>query len=202
MNKVVEVAGHDGTPQPSTWRILLDDQSARGGLREIEVSKGHVVSEHTPMRHYVGANVVMNFQRLNLDSPGVFTVANQEAVKAGIGFERVDYTLRADDETGAPVWLVNLKDANGRILKTVRISADNGTVLHHETTTRRTVIEDEPSGAYAPPPPPTEVDNGGDDPDRDNVGHKIDKVLHRAGANVEQFFTGHRTFDRRFRDEP
>src|SRR5205814_1787370 len=40
VNRVVSVTGVDGNPQPSTWRILIDDPNARGGIREVEVTDG------------------------------------------------------------------------------------------------------------------------------------------------------------------
>ncbi len=104
LNHVIEVEGRDGTPKPAVWKVLLDDQTARGGVRQLEISNGQVISEHTPVRQYsgVGANVVMDFQRLNLDSPGAFTIANQEALRLGVAFERVDYLLRVNDQGDSP----------------------------------------------------------------------------------------------------
>ena len=40
VNRVVSVTGVDGNPQPSTWRIFIDDPNARGGIREVEVTDG------------------------------------------------------------------------------------------------------------------------------------------------------------------
>src|SRR5437660_1592525 len=72
LNHVVEVKGRAGNPQPETWKILIDDPAARGGVRELEVAKNQIVSERTPVKSYAGAgeNAVMDFGRLNLDSEG------------------------------------------------------------------------------------------------------------------------------------
>jgi len=205
LNHVIEVEGRDGSPQPGVWKIVLDDPTARGGVRELEMANGQVVSEHTPVRQYsgVGANVVMDFQRLNLDSPGAFTVANQEAVRLGVSFDRVDYALRVNDERGLPVWVLRLLDGKGNVTQTVRISADKGLVLHGETGTT-TTVEGEvpppppPDGVAVAPPPPPPTD---DDDNHEGVGHKIDKTLHHVGADLEQFFTGHRTLDQKFQND-
>ena len=34
VNHVISVTGVDGSPQPETWKILLDEPRARGGVRE------------------------------------------------------------------------------------------------------------------------------------------------------------------------
>lgn len=210
LNHVIEVEGRDGTPKPAVWKVLLDDQTARGGVRQLEISNGQVISEHTPVRQYsgVGANVVMDFQRLNLDSPGAFTIANQEALRLGVAFERVDYLLRVNDQGGLPVWILRLMDANGRVMQTVRVSADKGLVLHGETASSPPAaapLEGIQADAPVPPPPPAPdeavVPPPVDDPDHEGVGHKIDKGLHHVGADLEQFFTGHRTIERNFEND-
>src|SRR5579862_6429065 len=62
LNHVIEVRGTGGQPEPVVWTIDVEDQSARGGVREMEVSKGKVISEHTPVHPYAGAaaNAVMD----------------------------------------------------------------------------------------------------------------------------------------------
>jgi len=76
LNHVIEVRGVKGDPQPPVWKIVVDDPNARGGVRELEVSGGKIVSEHAPVRNYAGssAGTAMDFKRLNLDSEGAFTM--------------------------------------------------------------------------------------------------------------------------------
>src|SRR5207248_1176103 len=54
LNRVVEVQGRDGAPQPTTWSVTVDDPAARGGVRVFEVRNGRVVSEHAPVRRSAG----------------------------------------------------------------------------------------------------------------------------------------------------
>ena len=230
LNHVIQVQGTDGEPQPATWRILIDDQSARGGVREMEISKGRVISEHTPVRQYAGtgANVVMDFKKLNLDSSGAFTIANDEATKHNVSFNSVDYMLRSDEQSATPVWILKLIDVNHALVGTLTIAADTGAVLHadgfggpaHATTpvsSGSVATVNGVSDTVAPanvvsgtvavaPAPPVSVD--GDEPDTDQpvnhygIGHEINKSLHRIGGTLQQFFTGKRTVDKRFDGEP
>lgn len=219
LNHVIEVRGTFGQPQPGVWTILIDDQAARGGVRQMDVSKGHVISEHTPVHAFAGtgSNSVMDFKRLNLDSQGAFTVANQEAAKRNAGFDSIDYLLRSDEQTGAPVWILKLIDVNHVLVGTMTIAADNGAVLN------AVGFAGSPNGAVAVAPPPAPVAPTGadapaptavtptdDDGDTANgndappygVGHQINKGLHRIGADLQQFFTGKRTWDKKFENEP
>ena len=210
LNHVIEVQGVKGDPQPGVWRIVLDDPNARGGVREIEVAKGRIVSEHTPVRSYTGtaANLVMDFKRLNLDSEGAFTIANQEAAKRSVGFDSVDYVLRSDDQTNAPVWILKLLDASNVNVGTVYIAADSGVVVRTEGFKGgKRVVTDTyvPPNTAAPQPTPSAADGNVDDdeqPPGRGVGREINKGIHRVGASLQEFFTGKRTWDEKFRDDP
>ncbi|MEI8235188.1 MAG: hypothetical protein WCH57_10960 [Verrucomicrobiota bacterium] len=131
LNNVIEVKGRNGAPQPASWTILLNDPLARGGVREIEVAGGHIVSERTPVKTYGGQGdgVALNFKKLNLDSEGAFSLAEGEARAAKIGFYGADYLLRCDDAGGAPFWVVELLDSQQHSLGSVRIAADTGAVI-------------------------------------------------------------------------
>lgn len=209
LNRVLEVKGANGDPQPAVWRIVVDDPNARGGVREFEVSKGRIISEHTPIRAYAGTggNAVMDFKRLNLDSVGAFTIANQEAGKRKAGFDNIDYELRSDTETGAPVWILKLTDTSGASVGIVTIAADNGAVLRTEGF--RGEARSETSVPPNPPPPEdayrnpdkANSDDDNDVPREQRVGYKINKGIHEVGATLQQFFTGKRTIDKKFRDD-
>src|SRR5690349_3134227 len=77
VNHVVSVTGTNGSPQPETWKILIDDAKARGGVREIEVENGKINSERTPLRSSVEGSLgkTIDTSKLNLDSSGAFTLA-------------------------------------------------------------------------------------------------------------------------------
>lgn len=198
-NRVVEVQGAKGDPQPAVWRIVLDDPQARGGVRELEVSNGRIVSEHTPIRAYAGAgaNAVMDFKKLNLDSTGAFTIANQEAAKRHAGFDLVDYSLRSDAQTSAPVWVLKLLDSDGTGVGTLFIAATDGAILRAEG-----FGASNPDSAFVSPAPTVHPAASGDDDDPDlppkeqRVGYKIKKGILHAGGALQEFFTGKRTVDK------
>jgi hypothetical protein len=151
LNHVVEVRGRAGAPEPAVWKITLDEPNARGGVRELEVQRGKVISEKTPIKGAGGPP--MNFTQLNLDSEGVFTLANTEAKKANITFDRVDYMLRASEKKGAPVWHLELFDSSAGRVGALDIAADTGTIQNHNW-------DKHPSGpAPSVPPPPAYSDD-------------------------------------------
>jgi hypothetical protein len=194
-NRVVEVQGAKGDPQPTVWRIVLDDPQARGGVRELEVSNGRVISEHTPIRAYAGAgaSAVMDFKKLNLDSTGAFTIANQEAAKRHAGFDLVDYSLRSDAQTSAPVWVLKLLDSDGRGVGTLFIAATDGAILRTEG-----FGASNPDSAFVSPTPRVQPARGSDDdesdlpPKEERIGYKIKKGFLNAGGVLQGFFSGRR----------
>jgi hypothetical protein len=133
VNHVISVVGSNGTPQPETWKILVEDPRARGGAREIEVGDGRIVSERTLARAVTGSSegATINTTRLNLDSSGAYAVASHTADKSGTQFATVIYTLRTD-ERGEPVWIVTLRDNSGQPVGTIYIGANRGNVTRTE----------------------------------------------------------------------
>ena len=133
VNHVISVTGVDGNPQPEKWKILLEDPHARGGVREVEVANGNIVSERTPTRSVVGSpeGATINTARLNLDSSGAYAVASHTADKSGTRFATVAYTLRTD-ERGDPIWIVTLQGTSGRPVGTIHINCNRGSVVRTE----------------------------------------------------------------------
>ncbi len=133
VSHVISVTGVDGDPQPETWKILLDDPRARGGVREVEVRNGRIDSERTPVRSVVGSSegATINTARLNLDSSGAYAVASHTADKSNTRFATVRYTLRTD-ERGDPTWIVTLQNKSSRAVGTIYIGANRGNVTRTE----------------------------------------------------------------------
>jgi hypothetical protein len=126
MNHVVELRGRNGNPQPDVWKVTVEDPDARGGLREFDVQRGRVIAQRTPTARSFGRP--MNFNQLNLDSDGLFTIVNQEAQKDDIRFSRLEYLLRAGTGGGTPVWDVELFEGKQSVAR-LSIAADSGAVL-------------------------------------------------------------------------
>jgi len=129
--KVVEIRGERGDPQPKEWTYLLSDSSARGGVREITVADGKITSERTPLRGMaeVAGMAPLETGALSIDADAVFRIAHKEATKNELGFDWIDYTLRTDADSNAPIWTVKLYDSMGAPVGTVCISAKGGTVV-------------------------------------------------------------------------
>jgi hypothetical protein len=211
LNKVIEVVGSHGTPQPVKWKVTVDDPLARGGVREFEISGGKIVSERAPVRLYVGAGApeLIDFSRLNLDSTGAFDLANKEAVREQAGFDSVDYALRPDEDTGTPTWALHLVSSSGREV-TLFIAADTGRIVRTTGMRGGPSREQRPDIADRPQPRSGEPEPGQHDASWSEsggfVGHlerfdaRMRRHLAHAGGSVEEFFTGNRTIDRNYRD--
>jgi hypothetical protein len=129
LGRVVEVRGKMGSPEPQVWKIVLADDRARGGVHEFEVQKGHVSGDRSPSGGR-GPGIPIDLNKVNIDSDGAFTIVNQEAQKAKMPFDRVDYSLV---NTGrASIWHLEIYDGrNGRV-GSLDISADSGNVTNRD----------------------------------------------------------------------
>ena len=202
LNRVFEVRGRAGSPQPQVWKITTTDPAARGGVLEAEVQRGKIISQRTPTSQG-GAGAPLDLNQLNLDSDGAFTVANQEMEKRNTPFDRIDFVLRTSAQGRAPVWHLDLFDGpNGRIA-TFDISADSGTVLEQNVGQPRNVPDQYADDrAYVdrgnqPPPPPGEGDRQGGYSQSGQkfrgVGdffHRLGKRMERRGTELKRFFGG------------
>lgn len=225
LNRVLQVKGTKGSPQPAVWTIVVDEPSSRGGFIEFQITNGRVVGERLPARDARVGGTVMNFKRLNLDSDGAFTLANQEAAKAKVGFDLLDYELRSDRAGQTPVWFLQLHDAQGGSVSTLAVSADTGAVLRRNLAGGQG--RNAPDGDASPSrrgdgdlPPERggeirvhdvdrrdrdrrdRTDNEDYDDNEGDLGHAINKHLHRGAATVQEWITGRRTLDRRYEGEP
>jgi hypothetical protein len=71
----------------------------------------------------------LNLSAIQLDSDGAFSIANGEAIRAGISYDRLNYTLSAENQAGLPVWSVELLDGPSTRVGALKISADSGVVI-------------------------------------------------------------------------
>jgi hypothetical protein len=200
VNHVILISGSNGDPQPETWRILLDDPNAGGGVREVEVSKGKIISERTPLRSAVEGSLgaTIDTAKLNLDSSGAYTLARQTADKSHSTFATADYTLRVD-ERGNPIWIVALQRQGGESAGTIHIGANHGTITRTE-------------GLFGGGDQTANVDgqgdktnsedaDGGDDGNEDTVPGRVQQAFHQAGNDVKRTFVKvRRSFVDFFRD--
>jgi hypothetical protein len=130
-NRVVELSGKSGQPQPAIWKVVVADDGARGGIQEVDVQRGKVVGQKR--MSVVPSGPRLNLSAIQLDSDGAFNIANGEAVRAGVSYDRLNYTLSAENQAGLPVWNVELLDGPSARVGVLKISASSGNVIERST---------------------------------------------------------------------
>ena len=119
LEKITEVRGLHGSPQPTTWKISTKETSYDvRGTKLASTSAGRAL---TPL----------NLSELKLDSDGAHTVAEREAKKAAFSYDYADYTLRSGAQS-TPVWEVRLVDEGREKIALLSIAADTGKVISSE----------------------------------------------------------------------
>jgi hypothetical protein len=198
LNRVVEVRGRAGSPQPQVWKIVAMDPSARGGQLEADVQRGKIISQRTPTSRGA-AETPLDLNQLNLDSDGAFTVANQEMEKSNVPFDRIDFVLRSSGPGRPAVWHLDLFDGPNGKIASFDISADTGTLLNQSVGKPRNAYPDDQLYVDGEAPPPRDRDrsqSGGysnsGEPFR-GVGdffHRLGKRMERRGTEMKRFFGG------------
>ena len=193
VNRVISVSGVDGDPQPRTWKILVADRRADGGVREIVVEDQRIVSQRIPKRSVTGSTegATINTARLNLDSTGAYAVASHTAETSHVTHALVSYTLRTD-ESGNPVWIVTLEDRSSRPLGTIHVRANSGSVTRVEgmyTGRNMTQVEEDRDRVESP-----ETDEA-DDADENIVKRNLKRMFRRTKEDAHHIFQRvHRSF--------
>ena len=138
LEKITEVRGLHGSPQPTTWRISTKETSY--DVRSAKLASTSAGRALTPL----------NLSELKLDSDGAHTVAEREAKKAAFSYDFADYTLRTGQ--GSPVWEVRLVDEQSKRSATLNIGADTGKVISSEGLKKSSTAQSK-TPAPAPEPP-------------------------------------------------
>ena len=192
VNRIISVSGVDGDPQPRTWKILVEDRNANGGVREIVVEDNQIVSQRVPNRSVVGSTqgATINTARLNLDSTGAYSVASHTAETSHVTFSLTSYTLRTDDR-GNPIWIVTLADRSNRPVGTIHIRASDGRVSRVEGMYQgrnMEQVEEYRDDVDNAPSEDEEVQEEADDADENIVKRDIKRLFRRTRADARRMF--------------
>lgn len=167
LDALVAVIGHYGTPQPKTWEFNLVDPGTKGAVRALRVS-GPRATPKAPENGGYESTVPTGFfrwQDVKVDSITAFHAADQEARAAMVGFDSVQFLLRAREGTAQPVWLLSLWDQEERTVGRLEISASTGKVerrvwmRYSARGSAPLKVEDSfsPYASMRPQPPPVTV---------------------------------------------
>ena len=130
LNSLVSVIGHYGTPQPKAWEFSFVDPAAKGAVRALRV-QGARGTPRAPENGGYESSVPLGFFRwldVKVDSITAFHAADQEAKAAMVGFDSVQYLLRAREGSAQPIWFLSLWDQEERTVGRLEISATTGKV--------------------------------------------------------------------------
>lgn len=193
--QLVEVTGERGEPQPQQWTFLFKAPTARGGVLEIVVAGNEIVALRTPLRGYTGTTTQPELAPASLvfDSDSVFRLVNKEADLRKVGFHWLDYSLRSDSVTGAPVWTVNIYDAMGPRVGMMRISGRDGSIVTPLQIEDQYRVETKRRASTSPPVEAAErvVDTVGTV--TKDTANRVKNSTLRAVGTVQEIITGDRT---------
>jgi len=196
VNRVVSISGVDGDPQPRSWKILVEDKNAAGGVREYVIEGNRIVSQRVPNRSVTGSTqgATIDTAKLNLDSTGAYSVAAHTAETSHITFALTSYTLRTDDR-GNPVWIVTLADRSNRPVGTIHIRASDGRVKRVEGMYQGRNMEQAEVNPDVDNPATVENDTATDDQtiddqnsDENLVFKDIKRMFHRTTRDASRMF--------------
>jgi len=123
ISRVTQIRGHRGQDQPEVWEIVT---RMADGERVFVTRGGEIVADTI---YTSGGGVTIDTRRLRIDSHDAFRIANSAAATSKIGFDTIDYELRAAAGGNSPLWVIYLRDTKGNDVGELKISGEDGKVL-------------------------------------------------------------------------
>jgi len=133
-DRMVTVAGQGGEPEPGQWHVFAYDLKTPGLMAHFIVRNG-VVESASVLDAEVSkqwAAPIMPWRQVRIDSDVAFRTANNAAINARRGFDRVDYRLASPREGGNPRYYMELRDANLMVVGILQIDAVTGAILNQQ----------------------------------------------------------------------
>lgn len=131
---VVSIRGHYGQNQPASWEISTD---LADGQRVFVIQNKNIVDDTI---YSSGKGIVFDVRALKTHSNDVFKIANDAALKANVGFDSIDYELKATLLVNAPKWVVFLRNYKGEDVGRIEVSGVKPEIINREWFVPRIVI--------------------------------------------------------------
>ena len=125
------VEGTRGTPQPVRWTFMAADSRSKSGLKQYVSNANGAVDRGAVENGYPDSIPLgyFDWSRVKVDSDAAFQTADKEARGAKIGFDSVNFLLRAKEGSPEPIWTLMLVDTSRRLVGRVEVSAASGEVV-------------------------------------------------------------------------
>ncbi len=139
VDRVFELTGVAGDPQPLEWRVTTHEPGAPHLLHEFWLDRRRATDEGVNDDFYPDRipKGFFSLARLKVDSTQAFTIVEQIARDAGVGFDAINYKAHCREYSDEPVWTLTLLDKEQEIVGSVHLSGESGTVFRTVWMRRR-----------------------------------------------------------------
>jgi len=131
-NGILEVSGKGGNPQPQEWTIIARDVDNMGTITLLTVAGGQVINQRpsaNPGQMFRESGFLM-VPEITIDNGVIFQTAQKFVQEnSGSALASVDYTLTRPASDLAPVWKLVCRDARGKVIGRLTLSALNGSIM-------------------------------------------------------------------------
>jgi len=128
---IVKLSADNGNPNPPQWYVLAYRGTPEEGLFSIAIANGEIVQEKPSLNlgELFKNPSPIAVERIAIDSPTAFEIAQEVAAANGRNLDSVSYVLQQTGPDSAPVWQIWCYDRGGRYFGYLEIAATNGAVI-------------------------------------------------------------------------
>ncbi|QQL44650.1 hypothetical protein [Sulfuriroseicoccus oceanibius] len=130
-NRLVAVVGQKGATQPQHWHVMAYDLKDARRVAYFKVTNGRIAAATVLSEKQSAARRGVSFSLDNLrkNSTDVFTIADVAARNAKVGFDSISYEINGRGVGQAPIYAVELRDSQGRVVGNLVVDGASGRVL-------------------------------------------------------------------------
>ena len=128
---VVKLSADNGNPNPPEWYVLAYRGSPEAGLFSITIADGEIVQQKPSLNlgELFKSPSPIAVERIAIDSPTAFEIAQELAAANGRNLDTVSYVLQQTGLDSAPIWQIWCYDRGGRYFGYLEIIATSGAVI-------------------------------------------------------------------------
>ncbi|MGK0184998.1 MAG: hypothetical protein ACI9R3_000772 [Verrucomicrobiales bacterium] len=128
---LVEMTGPNGQTQPTTWRVVTVDITNPYLTRTFFIDAESERDEGEGKTFYPDRipSGFISLSRMSIGSYDAFVALDKAASEAKIGFDSIEYRLRAREGSNEPVWTITALDSDALAVGVVDVSGVSGIIL-------------------------------------------------------------------------
>jgi hypothetical protein len=134
LKRLARIEGHEGTPIPEQWHVLVYEPDSETGMKEHVVVNGELLTSRdvSQFTETLTEADIIGLGPLKIDSDKLAKLARDYAEANNQTAATISYQFGKHGTDVDPAWRINCMDEGGTLLGTLVVTPQKGRVVSHE----------------------------------------------------------------------